>query len=272
MSKGDKDEKEAAEDLGAGSPRFVVQLVDCKHPEKGRLFWGGPLSFGKYFTSLLEDDDVDDITDPEAGYDIIMEISGSGRGAKYDYRLRPKSSPIPFPGWADELEDLIKMIEVKDEDGLIEQLKENYGNAFDIDNYLSDFETRKVSKEKEKEPDKPKAEKQKVRVTASEVNDMSKRDLRGLVKEYNLDIKGEDWEGIKELRELVIKKLGLSESSAKKSEGESEYTIAEIKEMTQRALLDLVEKENLPIDDDDWNTIDEFRELVIEELGVEVPF
>ena len=273
MEAGDKEEREAAEELKAGSARFVVQIIDCKHPEKGRLFWAAPFSFGKYFTGLLEDEDIDDITDPEEGYDIIVEVSGKGRGTKYEYRVRPKASPIPYENWEEELEDLVEMIDVRKEDGLIDLLKENYGNAFDIDAYLEDFGTRKAKAPKEddtEEEKKPKKEKKAdTKYTVKEIEEMGKKELRAVIKENDLGIKGEDWEGIKELRALVIQKLGLSAKKEKSGDDDSDYTVKEIKGLKKSELLALVEEEELPIDDEDWGTLDELKELVIEELKLE---
>jgi len=236
MSKGDKDEREAANDLRASSPRFLVQIIDCNDIEAGVQKWAAPLSFGRYFLSLLEDEDIEDITDPEEGYDIYFEMSGKGRGTRYDYRLRAKSTPIPYDDWEDELEDLLETIEVKDTGELIELLEENYGNAFDIQEYLSDFEgeekkgkkSKKRSKrrdEEEEEEEKPKRRKGKKRreeeeeegeeeekeYTAEDISEMNKRKLLKLVKDEKLPIEDEDWENVGELRELIMEELGIEE-------------------------------------------------------------
>ncbi|GAG60081.1 unnamed protein product, partial [marine sediment metagenome] len=193
MAKGDKDEREAAGELKASSARFLVQIIDCTDIEAGVQLWAGPLSFGKYFLSLLEDDDIDDITDPEEGYDIYFEVSGTGRGTKYDYRLRAKSSPIPYDDWEEDLQDLLETIEIRDTDGLVELLEECYGNAFDIKEYLSDFEgetTKKKGKkgkkkDREEEPEEKKDESGDgdEEWTAKEIRDMNKRKLLKVVKD-----------------------------------------------------------------------------------------
>lgn len=238
MAKGDKDEREAAKELKASSARFLVQLIDCNDIEAGVQKWAGPLSFGKYFLSLLEDDDIEDITDPEEGYDIYFEMSGSGRGTKYDYRLRAKSSPIPYDNWEEELEDLIETIEVRDADEMIELLEDNYGNAFDIKELLEDFEggtKKKKGKKKDKEEDE--------------------------------DEKPERKRGKKDKDE--------DEKTEKPAEGEEEWTAQELRDMNKRKLLKVIKDEELPIDDEDWDSVKELRQLIMEELDVEeedVPF
>lgn len=239
MAKGDKDEREAAKELKASSARFLVQLIDCTDIEAGVQKWAGPLSFGKYFLSLLEDEDIEDITDPEEGYDIYFEVSGSGRGTKYDYRLRAKSTPIPYDDWEEELEDLLETIEVRDTDELIELLEENYGNAFDIKEYLSDFEgggrKRKKSKKKdEEEKEEPKKKKKKKRKRDEEEEEPKEKKKKEKVEEPE----------------------------------EAEYTAEDITDMNKRKLLKLVKDEELPIEDADWDSAKELRELIMEEMDI----
>lgn len=239
MAKGDKDEREAADELRASSPRFVVQIIDCNDIEAGVQLWGAPLSFGKYFGSLLEDEDIEDITDPEEGYDIYFEVSGSGRATRYDYRLRAKATPIPYDEWEEELQDLIELIDVRDAEELIDLLNDNYGNAFDLDEYLEDFESetpkkkkgtgkRRKKKEEEEEEEEEKPRKKKKRrveeeeeeepeepeeteYSVDDINDMNKRKLLKLVRDQELPIEDGDWESVKELRELIIEELDLEE-------------------------------------------------------------
>jgi len=239
MNEGDKEEKKAASELTASSARFLVQIIDCNDIESGVQLWAGPLSFGKYFLSLLEDDDIEDITDPEEGYDIYFEVSGSGRATKYNYRLRAKSSPIPYDSWEDGLQDLIKTIEVKDSDGLIELLEDNYGNAFDISEYISDFEE---GTEEEEEEEKPKKTiRRKKRKEEEEEEEKPKESKKGKPKK---------------------------EKGEKEEEAEEEYTAGDIDGMNRRKLLKLVEDEELPIEEDDWGSIKELRQLIIDELGI----
>jgi len=238
MAKGDKDEREAAGELRASSPKFIVQIIDCNDIEAGVQLWSAPLSFGKYFLSLLEDEDIEDITDPEDGYDIYFDVSGTGRGTRYDYRLRAKATPIPYDDWEDELQDLIELIDVRDCDEMIELLKDNYGNAFDIDEYLEDFEgetSKKKSKKKKQEKDEEEEE---------EEERPSRKKSKG-------------------------KKKRRVEEEEEEEEEEVEYTVDDINDMNKRKLLKLVRDQDLPIDDDDWDSVKELRELIIEELDLE---
>lgn len=242
MSKGDKDERETANDLKASSARFLVQLVDCNDIEAGVQKWAGPLSFGKYFLSLLEDEDIEDITDPEEGYDIYFECSGKGRGTRYDYRLRAKSTPIPYDDWEDELEDLLETIDVRDADELIELLEDNYGNAFDIKEFLSDFEGEKKKDKEEEEEGEEKPKKKKRRDKEEEEEEEEKPKKK--------------------------KKKEVEEEEVEKEKDEEEYTADDIADMNKRKLLKLVKDEELPIEDEDWDSVKELRELVMDELGI----
>lgn len=231
MVKGDRDEKEAAADLKVASPRFLVQLIDCTDIEAGVQLWAGPTSFGKYFLSLLEDEDIEDITHPEEGYDIYFEVSGSGRGTSYDYRLRAKSTPIPYDNWEDELQDLLETIEVRDLEELVDLLEDNYGNAFDIKEYLSDFEGG------------------------------GKKGKKGKKKSKKRDEEEEE--------EKEPRKKGGKRRKKEEEEEEKEYTAEEIADMNKRKLLKLIKGEDLPIEDDDWDSLKELRELIMDELDIE---
>lgn len=202
MSLGDKDERDAASDMEASSAKFLVQGVDVNHPERGVQKWASPLSFGKYFLSLSDDDDIDDVTDPDDGFDFIVEKSGKGRGTKYDYRLRPKSTPVNYPEWEDNLSDLIKTMDILSPDELIEIVEENYGNVFDIKKYLKDFEVGKFSTQSEKKTSGSE-------YTQDDIKGMKKRKLLKLVADNELDIEDDDWETIDELKEAVIDELDI---------------------------------------------------------------
>jgi len=203
---GDKDEMEAADDLDSSSAKFVVQGIDVNKPDKGVQKWAAPLSFGKYFIDLIEDEDIEDVTDPEDGYDIIIEKSGKGRGTKYEYRMRPKSTEVAYDNWEAELEDLTKTTEVKDARELADLLIECYGNSFDIEEYLEDFDFPKKGKNKKKEKEE---EDGKSDYTKKQINKMKKKPLLKLIKDEDLDIDDDDWDDLEELREAVIDELDL---------------------------------------------------------------
>lgn len=206
MSKGDKDEREAAGELKAASAKFVVNIVDCKRPEKGVQLWSSPLSFGRYFISLLEDEDIEDVTDPDEGYDIIVEVSGKGRGTKYDFRMKPKPSKIKYEEWEAKLNDLRETLEVLQAGELIDLLRENYGNAFDIDQYLEDFSgpvssggQKKNKKEKEWDEDEE--------VDENDIRSMKLGKARSLAKYIEMD--PDDYDDLDELKEAIIEEMEL---------------------------------------------------------------
>lgn len=179
MVMGQVDEREAAKELDSGSPRYVVQIIDCRSPDSGVQKYAGPHSFGKYVLSLLEDDDLGDITHPEKGYNLIIEVSGKGRGTSYDYRLRPKPTPIPYTEWEHGLGDLIKEIDVRNGGELIELLKTNY-SAFDLEDYLSDFKGAKKEK-----PGQGSSRTESL--TQVEIDELSKSELLDLAAKLGID-------------------------------------------------------------------------------------
>lgn len=185
LSSGDEDEREAAKILRPSSPRYVVQLVDCQKPDNGVQKYAGPMSFGRYFLSILEDEDIDDVTDPKKGYDLIVEVSGKGRGTSYDFRLRPKATPIPYDDWEEELTDLLKTIEVKTAKELTSLLIENY-QAFDVEEYMKDFQGA---------------------ASTPDVDSMTLKELKKLVKKEKLDIDSDDWVTASELRRLIKEEM-----------------------------------------------------------------
>lgn len=196
LKEGDSDERELAKDLKGSSPKFVVQGADCNHPEKGIVKWASPLTFGKYFLSLTDDEDIEDVTDPENGFDFIIEKTGKGRGTKYDYRLRPKSTPMPIENWEEQVVNLVEEIEVPTIQEMRDILIDNFGTAFDVESYLKDFEGGNGGKglKQSKSMD----------LNGGDISKMKIREIKSLIEEHDLDITDDDWEEKDELVELVI--------------------------------------------------------------------
>lgn len=109
----DKDDEKLAKKMKASS-RYYFNIIDRSvgEDEEG---YGKVQVFGcgsTIFTDILGiicDPDYGDITDPEAGYDIIITKSGKGLDTEYKTVARPKQTPIGIPDWKEKLNDLAKI-------------------------------------------------------------------------------------------------------------------------------------------------------------------
>ena len=79
---------------------------------------------------------------------------------------------------------------------MLSLLEQCYGDAFDIQSYLVDFEG-------DKEPRTIGGS----GLTGTDLAEMSKRKLLKLVKDRKLDIEDDEWEDLDELREIIMEEL-----------------------------------------------------------------
>lgn len=107
---GDKDDEKLAKSMRM-SNRYYFNIID-RSIEEGEEGYGDVQVFGcgtTIFTDILGiivDPDYGDITDPEKGFDIIINKSGSGLQTEYRTNARPKQTPIGIEGWEEKLADL----------------------------------------------------------------------------------------------------------------------------------------------------------------------
>ena len=100
-------------------------------------------------------------------------------------------------------------------------------------------------------------------------------DLKEFIDENDIEVKikrKDDFDDAKEKVEDYLNDLKDEEDEPEEEdeeEGENEYTFDEIMDMKKKALKNLIKEEDLDVDPDDADDIDELREMVAEELGID---
>lgn len=123
MEKGGKEDTKLAKRL-ASRTKFYVNILDRKS-EKVSI-WGFSRKILGGLLNRMDDEDFGDITDPDEGFDVIIEREGTGMKTSYDVRVKPKSSSVDL----DELELLDLEKEVSrdlSEDEIEDLIEENFG-------------------------------------------------------------------------------------------------------------------------------------------------
>ena len=128
----------------AARRRVFYNIIDLDDVESGVQIFSSGVTIFKDLLMYVADPDWGDITDPEEGYDIVIDREGTGIDTKYNTRAKKNSTPLIDPGLLDELRDLDGMVEILD----YEQVKAIYEGE----------EFLKEEKEKEKEPAKKRKE------------------------------------------------------------------------------------------------------------------
>jgi hypothetical protein len=115
---GDEELKKRLKDISS-TPRFMVNLIDRKEPEKGIQQGDIPKSVMESIWNKMVDPDagVGDITDPKAGYDVIIVRRGEGINTKYDVSIATKPSVVD-PGVLEGIVDLDALIKVESYENL----------------------------------------------------------------------------------------------------------------------------------------------------------
>lgn len=158
---GDADDEKLAKKMKA-SNRYYFNIID-RSVEEGEEGYGKVQVFGcgtTIFTDILGiivDPDYGDITDPEEGFDLIINKSGKGLQTEYKTHARPKQTAIGIPDWKEKLADLQKIATPKSYDDRLAILngEEESGD----DEKETKKETKKESKKEEKETTKVAEEK-----------------------------------------------------------------------------------------------------------------
>jgi hypothetical protein len=87
--------------------RFLVQIIDVDEPERGIQVWATTEAMLNKLVALLLDEDWRDLLDPQVGRTVSFTRRGEGLASRYsDPQPSPNRSPIPYPGWRDELKTL----------------------------------------------------------------------------------------------------------------------------------------------------------------------
>lgn len=101
---------------------------------------------------MNDEDDPVDATDPEEGFDMIIEKSGSGMMTRYEERMSPRPTPIGNDDWAENLHDLDKeVLEWMSYEEMAKILKSNYGDI--LSELGISFKTKKKVKDEEADED-----------------------------------------------------------------------------------------------------------------------
>jgi hypothetical protein len=108
-----------AKQLSAGR-RMYANVVNLNEPDKGVQV----MEFGaKIYTELLshlagEDEAaVGDFTDPDKGYNVVIERVGTGKeDTRYQVRMAKAPSAIAKRAWLGEMHDLAKVVEPMDDE------------------------------------------------------------------------------------------------------------------------------------------------------------
>jgi len=97
--------------------RVMFNVVDRAAPEKGVQIWGTGIANLREIMSLIADPQWGDITDSEAGVNLVIERTGTNLGTRYT--IRPERQPSPLDkSWLSQLHDLDAMVVHKTYDEL----------------------------------------------------------------------------------------------------------------------------------------------------------
>lgn len=93
----EKAERKKVLDRISATPRYYVSLVDLKDPDKGVQVANLPRTVMEEIFNIMVDDEVGigDVTDPDKGFDILVDRSGTGLGTEYS--VRAVNTPTPLP-------------------------------------------------------------------------------------------------------------------------------------------------------------------------------
>lgn len=120
-----KADREAADDLYARR-RIFVNVIDRKNPEKGPMVMAIGKQVHEQLLALRDEETGGDYCDPEEGFDVIIERTGTGKNdTKYKVFLTRKSSPLAgskddpdydkMQEWIDTQNDLQKFARLPDQ-------------------------------------------------------------------------------------------------------------------------------------------------------------
>ncbi len=96
----------------AARRRVFYNIIDIDDVESGAQIFSSGVTIFKEFLMYVADPDWGDITDPDEGYDIVIEREGTGIDTKYTVRAKKNPTPLIDPGLLEELRDLDEMVEI----------------------------------------------------------------------------------------------------------------------------------------------------------------
>ena len=100
--------------------RFYMNIIDRGNIAVGVKIYGCSIKQMRQLRSQMEDPDFGDITDPDEGHDVVVEKDSQVNPTMpvYDIRIRPKSAPLDYDDWQEELHILDEVVirDIPDED------------------------------------------------------------------------------------------------------------------------------------------------------------
>jgi len=90
--------------------RVFYNIVDLNDRDAGVQIYASGASVFKQLLSYFYDPDWGDLTDPEHGYDVVIERRGTGLDTEYTVRPRKNPSPIDDEEWLNQLNDLDNLV------------------------------------------------------------------------------------------------------------------------------------------------------------------
>lgn len=181
FAQGGEEDKKIAERLRPRT-KYYANVMDRATGKV--MIWGFSAKTLSTLLSYTSDPDYGDISDPEEGFDLVIERQGTGRtDTRYQIRMKPKPTEVDM----DEVRlfDLDKeVIEEKDEEELEELIEQNFGEAVskkskkkkDEDDDDSDDEEDEEDKDEDEEDSKERNKKKKGKVKEDDDDDEDKED------------------------------------------------------------------------------------------------
>jgi len=105
----DPEDLKRARDM-APRRRIFYNIIDLKNPQDGVKVFVSGITIFKQLLSYIYDSDWGDITDPQHGYDIVIERTGTGLDTDYNVKARRSPSPIENEEWLDQLVNLDQFV------------------------------------------------------------------------------------------------------------------------------------------------------------------
>jgi hypothetical protein len=155
LKEGGSEDKKMAERIGTRT-KFYANVLDRK--TNAVLIWG----FSRKTLGILlgydsDKEDYGDITNPETGFDIVIDRTGTGKlDTRYQIRCKPKSSEVDMEEV--ELHNLSQeVIDDMDEEELQEIVEANFGMAKKSKKKSSDEDEDDEEEDEEEAPKKKKS-------------------------------------------------------------------------------------------------------------------
>lgn len=300
---GDEDDAAKADALKI-KPRYYLQIIDRKNEAAGvQIYMASPTVANKVF-GFYSSKAWGDITDPEKGYDIILikqrRAGASPNSTKWqdtDYEVQgnPEKCPTmsdndgnPAYDWEDQMVELDKLPRKYAYADLTTMLET--GEFIEWDDRPNKEEKTKA-KAAGKSAAESEPEEEEEGPTPKKVLQMDEDAMTELLSEYDTSIT--EYSDVENLREQILStffeegavaearaELETSEEAPEESEEEAleeseeeapeesqeDLTPARVFEMSEEELHGLLGEYETGLDPDDYKTLEEFREAILEKF------